>query len=158
MKLKAVPFVVFTIAALVSPAWADVPPPDQCSDDQIGKACDNALGADGSEGSGICEKTTCKRASPTGPITYDCAKCVTKDAPAEPAPAPSTAEKPAAPAEPTTPEPAATTMEKPGTVPPPSTASKGGCSTIPTPTGSSLFLLVGALVVSAFSRRRRVVS
>ncbi|MEN9581643.1 MAG: hypothetical protein RJA70_4652 [Pseudomonadota bacterium] len=167
MKLSTAPYLLLTLsfAALslfTVPALADVPPPDQCAEDQVGKACDSARRADGSTTSGVCEKTTCTRASRKGPITYACAKCVSQEptaaaatsAAAEPAPADPGPVKPAPSDRPSPVEPAPE-LEKPGTVPPASAASKGGCSLSSAQGGRGWALLVGALGVAAFTRRRQ---
>ena len=58
------------------PARADVAPPDQCSASDEGKPCDNALSPADDLVPGTCRATTCKRATPSGSMTYDCFRCV----------------------------------------------------------------------------------
>lgn len=81
-------------------ARADVPPPDACSADDIGKPCSNAQGEGDQDGTGVCKATTCTRMGPAGEHTYDCFKCMKGATTSEPKPAPadtSKVEPPAAP-------------------------------------------------------------
>jgi len=71
------------LLALARPAAADIPPVGACSTSQVGKACDEAVDASGDiGGSGVCVAEQCTRATPSGPMTYDCAMCRPK--PTEP--------------------------------------------------------------------------
>jgi hypothetical protein len=53
-------------------AWADLPPPDGCP--TAGQTCDNA--GPGHDQPGTCQAAKCTRASPDGPVEYDCSRCV----------------------------------------------------------------------------------
>jgi len=65
----------FALAAalLATPAFADIPPADACMAADEGEACDNA-GEDADQ-PGVCQADTCTRATPDGPMTYDCFLC-----------------------------------------------------------------------------------
>ncbi|MEN9578208.1 MAG: hypothetical protein RJA70_1217 [Pseudomonadota bacterium] len=59
---------------LAAPGFADIPPPDACaSPADVGKACDNA-GAQANQ-PGTCQADTCSKATPDGPMTYECTLC-----------------------------------------------------------------------------------
>lgn len=60
---------------LLGRSRADVAPPDSCS--SVGAACSNA-GAS-ANGAGLCSATKCQRATPSGPMEYDCNRCLTAD-------------------------------------------------------------------------------
>lgn len=55
-------------------AGADVPPPDSCS--TVGQACQNAVDGGATGLPGTCQASQCTRATPAGPMTYDCNRCV----------------------------------------------------------------------------------
>jgi MYXO-CTERM domain-containing protein len=59
---------------LSASALADVPPPDACDAADEGMACDNAM-QNGATVSGTCQKDQCTRATPNGPMTYECYLC-----------------------------------------------------------------------------------
>jgi MYXO-CTERM domain-containing protein len=73
-------FSILGTLTLSAPAWADVPPDDDCEESAEGKACHNAS-VDGSAPimSGICRKTMCTRMTPDGSMTYECHRCVGDD-------------------------------------------------------------------------------
>ena len=52
-------------------ARADIAPPDSCIN--VGAACDNAGRA--GDLPGFCVKAACTRATPDGPVFYDCLRC-----------------------------------------------------------------------------------
>ena len=68
---------LFGTLTLSAPVWADIPPDDVCLESDEGKACENAIVAN-SEATrpGTCQKTQCTRATPDGPMTYECHRCV----------------------------------------------------------------------------------
>lgn len=71
------------LLSFARPAAADIPPLGACGVGEVGEPCDEAVDESGHEvGSGICVAEQCKRATPDGPMTYDCAMCRPK--PAEP--------------------------------------------------------------------------
>jgi MYXO-CTERM domain-containing protein len=73
-KLKIVVWSWMLGAALLStPALADIPPEDSCMAVDEGKVCDNA-GTDADQ-PGVCQAASCTRATPSGPMTYDCYRC-----------------------------------------------------------------------------------
>jgi MYXO-CTERM domain-containing protein len=57
-----------------APAWADIAPPDQCS--QAGAACENA--GDGYDQAGLCVQRTCTKGPPSEQYSYDCLRCELK--------------------------------------------------------------------------------
>lgn len=60
------------VACWLSPARADVPPPDECGTE--GARCDNAGNA--YDQPGTCKRSTCSRVTPDGTQTsYDCLRC-----------------------------------------------------------------------------------
>jgi MYXO-CTERM domain-containing protein len=61
------------VALLAAPAVADIPPDDACMAADVNEACDNA-GEDANQ-PGICRADTCTRATPDGPMTYECFLC-----------------------------------------------------------------------------------
>jgi MYXO-CTERM domain-containing protein len=61
------------MSLLTVPAFADIPPEDACMAAGEGKACDNA-GENGDQ-AGVCQKDTCTRATPDGPMSYECHVC-----------------------------------------------------------------------------------
>lgn len=65
----------FCLLGTATPARADIPPPDACQDQ--GADCDNA--GPSADESGTCQKETCTRGGPDGPITYECLRCVAGD-------------------------------------------------------------------------------
>lgn len=70
-------FVILGSLSLSLPAFADVAPTDQCFEPDVGKSCPNAPGMDGNRFmDGICQKAMCSRATPDGPMTYDCYRCL----------------------------------------------------------------------------------
>jgi hypothetical protein len=73
-------FSILGTLTLSAPAWADIPPPDECRASEEGEACQNAI-VDGEAEpvSGTCQKTMCTRATPDGPMTYECYRCVAGD-------------------------------------------------------------------------------
>ena len=69
---KTCAFALFS-CLVVTPAWADLPPPDDC--DTAGEACSNA--GDSFDQPGTCTSDTCTRGSPDGKITeYECLRCL----------------------------------------------------------------------------------
>ena len=58
---------------LAVPAFADVAPIDACSADSVGERCDNA--GENADALGVCIKDTCSRATPDGPMSYECYVC-----------------------------------------------------------------------------------
>lgn len=59
-----------------APAAADIPPEGSCSPGELGQPCDNAVDESGNDvGAGVCVADTCRRATPDGPMTYDCVMC-----------------------------------------------------------------------------------
>lgn len=76
---------VFTILGaftLSVPAWADIPPEDVCSASNVGEACSNALvpmTQGTGTGAGVCQPAMCTRATPDGPMTYSCYRCMPAD-------------------------------------------------------------------------------
>ena len=117
------------VGALASAAHADVPPPDTC--DVAGEACNTA--GDTYDQPGTCEASTCTRASPAGPVTYDCSRCVAR----------------------TTAEDAAATTDSPTTSEPKRAKGGSGCALGPSrfaPRGAALLLAMAAL---GLTRRRR---
>lgn len=66
---------VLSLLALAAPARADIPPPEVelCSGKKVGDTCEN---------NGICQESTCARATPDGEVTYSCVMCVEGAAPA----------------------------------------------------------------------------
>lgn len=69
---------LFVVTASVH---ADIPPLDACG--TAGQACKNA-GNDGTS-TGVCTATTCTRATPNGPTSYSCNRCIAGEAPKTPA-------------------------------------------------------------------------
>lgn len=65
------------MSLLAAPAFADIAPEDSCMAADEGKACDNA-GDDGDQ-LGVCRKDTCTRATPDGPMSYECHSCKTAE-------------------------------------------------------------------------------
>jgi hypothetical protein len=57
-------------------ASADIAPPDSCG--KVGEACTTAPPDYASPG--ICTKQRCGRATPNGPIEFDCNRCAPKPA------------------------------------------------------------------------------
>jgi MYXO-CTERM domain-containing protein len=57
------------------PAWADIPPDDQCFASMVGKPCNNAMSSSGDLQLGVCSEATCTRATPDGSMTYACYRC-----------------------------------------------------------------------------------
>jgi len=65
--------VVVALFLTVSPlARADVPPPDSCT--TVGQACNSA--GPTYDQPGTCVTSTCRRATPDGPVEYECARCI----------------------------------------------------------------------------------
>lgn len=64
---------------LSGPVRADVPPLDQCFEGQLGTACDNAMGKGMRRQAGVCTRTLCARATPDGPTTYECYRCLAEE-------------------------------------------------------------------------------
>lgn len=58
----------------LAPARADIPPPEveQCHGKKVGDTCGSA---------GVCQDSTCSRATPDGESSYACVKCVEGAAP-----------------------------------------------------------------------------
>lgn len=149
-----------TVASLfiTTSLWADIPPPDHCSIESAGQACDNASSDDGAKKAGVCEKSTCSRRGPTGVVQYECGKCVAKEgaapaptAPAEPAPSPA----PAPPAEAAAEKPSEPALPKPVSDTPAAPAAKGGCSVDATRSPAQGLFILGLLVgFSALFRRK----
>ena len=68
----------FTILGTLTrsvPAWADIPPDDQCPAQAVGKPCHNALSDSDSFQAGVCKEAMCTRATPDGSMTYACFRC-----------------------------------------------------------------------------------
>lgn len=64
------------LLAQAAPAAADIPPEGSCSAGELGQPCDNAVDESGNDvGAGVCVADTCRRATPDGPMTYDCVMC-----------------------------------------------------------------------------------
>jgi MYXO-CTERM domain-containing protein len=58
------------------PAAADIPPAGICNPSEVGQACDDAVDESGNDvGAGVCVADECHRATPDGPMTYDCVMC-----------------------------------------------------------------------------------
>ena len=57
------------------PARADVPPDNECFAADVGEPCSNAI-INGFQAQGVCRETTCSRATPEGPMTFDCTLCL----------------------------------------------------------------------------------
>jgi hypothetical protein len=76
-------FSVFTILGALTlsvPAWADIPPEDVCSASNVGEDCSNALvPTTQGTGPGVCQPAMCTRATPDGPMTYSCYRCMPAD-------------------------------------------------------------------------------
>lgn len=66
---------VLSIIALAAPARADVPPPEVelCAGKKVGDTCEN---------NGVCQESSCGRATPDGVVSYPCVQCVPGAAPA----------------------------------------------------------------------------
>ncbi len=64
---------VLASTLLTAPAFADIPPADACMAADEGEACDNA--GENADQAGVCQQDTCTRATPDGPMTYDCFLC-----------------------------------------------------------------------------------
>jgi hypothetical protein len=58
-----------------APAWADIPPDDECFAAMVGKACSNAMNDGKSFQPGVCSEAMCTRATPNGSMTYACYRC-----------------------------------------------------------------------------------
>jgi hypothetical protein len=66
----------FGLLGQAAPAAADIPPEGSCSAGELGQACDNAVDESGKDvGAGVCVADRCQRATPDGPMTYDCVMC-----------------------------------------------------------------------------------
>ncbi|MES1182311.1 MAG: hypothetical protein ABUL60_00780 [Myxococcales bacterium] len=66
----------FGLLVQAAPAAADIPPEGSCSPGELGQPCDNAVDESGNDvGAGVCVADTCRRATPDGPMTYDCVMC-----------------------------------------------------------------------------------
>lgn len=63
------------LSLLTIPAFADVAPAESCQSADIGKPCDNATVDGQSNQHGTCEKDTCTRSTPNGPMSYECVIC-----------------------------------------------------------------------------------
>lgn len=64
------------LLSFARPAAADIPPLGVCQMGEVGEACDEAVDESGQVvGSGICVAEQCKRVTPDGSMTYDCAMC-----------------------------------------------------------------------------------
>ena len=75
-------FTIFGALTLSVPAWADIPPEDVCSASNVGEACSNALvpmNQGTGTGAGVCQPAMCTRATPDGPMTYSCYRCMPAD-------------------------------------------------------------------------------
>jgi hypothetical protein len=72
LNIKVTGFAL-AVALLAAPAFADIPPDDACMAADEGEACDNA--GENANLPGICRADTCTRATPDGPMTYDCHLC-----------------------------------------------------------------------------------
>jgi MYXO-CTERM domain-containing protein len=70
---------ILGVLMLSAPAWADVAPEDNCSAQDVGKACNNALGDDTLFQQGVCKETMCTRASPQGSMTFACYRCLANE-------------------------------------------------------------------------------
>ena len=70
----ALGFVLLGVSSAV-PAWADVAPPNECEESQVGQACDSAIKDGKTDLPGTCQKTTCQRTTPDGTMSYDCYRC-----------------------------------------------------------------------------------
>lgn len=62
---------------VATPVFADIPPDDACMAADEGDACDNA--GEDADGAGVCVKDTCTRATPDGPMSYECYLCKSDD-------------------------------------------------------------------------------
>jgi hypothetical protein len=60
-----------------SSAKADIPPPGSCEQYMLGKSCMFPVDKDGKDfsGPGICVAEMCTRATPDGPMQYECNMC-----------------------------------------------------------------------------------
>jgi hypothetical protein len=69
-------FALSILGALTTsvPAWADIPPDDECFAAMVGKSCSNAMNG-GEFQPGVCNETTCTRTTPDGAMTYSCDRC-----------------------------------------------------------------------------------
>lgn len=69
-------FALLILGALTTsvPAWADIPPDDECFAAMVGKSCSNAMNGGGFQ-PGFCKETMCTRATPDGSMTYSCYRC-----------------------------------------------------------------------------------
>jgi MYXO-CTERM domain-containing protein len=72
-------FTILGTLTLSAPAWADIPPDDQCPAQAVGKPCHNALSDSDSFQPGICKEAMCTRATPDGAMTYACYRCEALD-------------------------------------------------------------------------------
>jgi hypothetical protein len=66
---------IFGALTTSAPAWADIPPDDECFAAMVGKPCSNATNDGESFQPGVCSQAMCTRATPDGSMTYTCYRC-----------------------------------------------------------------------------------
>lgn len=130
------------------PAAADVPPLGACGAGEVGDPCYEAVDESGQVvGAGICVAERCKRVTPSGPMTYDCAMCRPKSA--EPS-AGGAANDPVQPTAGAGEEPV-----KPSAAEKPEAEDGGGCSMSAAGRGAGSAALASLLVLGLALARRR---